>query len=363
MAPEAHTGIESAGVPVTLRFEDGVEQRIVVARGEFVLDAALRQGVPLVYQCRSGICSTCVATVVEGDVAPTPGRAVALLTSEIAEGRRLLCISHAHTPSVIREHYPSTLIYQRDSRKVSRDESAHGEAPTMPAIVTAVEWPGATVGKLSLELADGADFDFQSGQYVRIRVPGTDQWRSYSMATTPRELPRLEFLVRIIPGGAMSEYLRTRARACDSLEVEGPRGAFVLRSRRASHIFIAGGTGLAPILSLIDAMRRRSGPRPPSLLSFGCSTEQDFFYRDEIEIRQWWMPELRVRLSGGRNANAASGLSRGNPVEALAADDIGDAETDAYLCGPPAMIEAARHRLVGLGVNPERIHAERFVAS
>jgi benzoate/toluate 1,2-dioxygenase reductase subunit len=351
--------IQHTGVPVTLRFEDGVEKRIVVASGEFVLDAALRQGVPLVSQCRSGICSTCVATILEGDVAPIPGRAVALLPSEIAEGRRLLCVSHAHAPSVIREHYPSTLIDPLDLPRAL----AQGQAAAITACVAALEWPGATVAKLSLELEDGREFDFQSGQYVRIRVPGTALWRSYSMASTPRELPRLEFLVRIIAGGAMSQYLRTRARVGDPLEIEGPRGAFVMRPRRASHIFVAGGTGLAPILSLIDAMRRRSGPRSPSLLSFGCSSTDDFFYRDELEIRQWWMPELRVRLSGGRHASAASGLLRGNPVEAIAADDFRDADPDAYLCGPPAMIEAARLRLVELGLNPERIYAERFVAS
>ncbi len=365
MASEAQADIDRGGVPVTLRFEDGVEKRIVVAPGEFVLDAAIAQGIPLVYQCRSGICSTCVATLVDGDVEPTPGRAIALLTSEIAEGRRLLCVSHAHAASLIREHYPSTLIYQHDSAQgeFAQGKSAQGEPATFHARAAAVEWPAATVGKLSIELKDGADFDFQSGQYVRIRVPGTEQWRSYSMVSTRRELPRLEFLVRIIAGGAMSEYIRTRARMGDALEIEGPRGAFVLRPQRGSHIFVAGGTGLAPILSIIDALRRRSGPRPPMLLSFGCSSEEDFFYRDEIELRQWWMPELRVRLSGGRNASAASGLLRGNPVEAIAADDIGDAATVAYLCGPPAMIAAAHHRLVELGVNPERIYAERFVAS
>jgi ferredoxin-NADP reductase/ferredoxin len=360
MASEAQTEIDRGGVPITLRFEDGVEKRIVVAPGEFVLDAAIKQGIPLVYQCRSGICSTCVATLVEGDVEPASGRAVALLTSEIAEGRRLLCVSHAHAASLIREHYPSTLIYQGE---MARGESLHGEPAPVRACVAAVEWPTATVGKLSIELADGADIDFQSGQYVRIRVPGTEQWRSYSMVSTPRKLPRLEFLVRIIPGGAMSEYLRMRARVGDVLEIEGPRGAFVLRPHRGPHIFVAGGTGLAPILSIIDALRRRPGRRPPSLLSFGCSSEEDFFYRDEIELRQWWMPELRARLSGGRDATAASGLLRGNPVEAISVDDIGDANPVAYLCGPPAMIEAARHRLIEFGVNPERIYAERFVAS
>ena len=359
MASAAPPEIQHAGTPVTLRFEDGVEKHIVVAPGEFVLDAAFRHGIPLVSQCRSGICSTCVATVLEGDLAPAPGRAVALLASEVAEGRRLLCVSHARAPSVIREHYPSTLIDQLDP-----DRAPAQEAPaTIQATAAAIEWPAATVGKLTLELDDGAEFDFQSGQYVRLKVPGTEQWRSYSIASAPRDLPRLEFLVRIIPAGAMSQYLRTRARVGDLLELEGPRGAFVLRPRRAAHLFVAGGTGLAPILSLLDATRRQPGPRAPSLLSFGCSSAEDFFYRDELEIRQWWMPELRVRMSGGLSANTASGLLRGNPVDAIAAGDIGGAESDAYLCGPPLMIEAARRRLAELGVNPARIYAERFVAS
>jgi benzoate/toluate 1,2-dioxygenase reductase subunit len=175
-------------------------------------------------------------------------------------------------------------------------------------------------------------------------------------------LPRLEFLVRLIPGGVMSEYLRTAPRAGDTLEVEGPRGAFVLRQHRGRHVFVAAGTGLAPIFSMLDALRRRPGPRTPTFLSFGCSTEEDLFYRDELEIRQWWTPELRLRLSGGRDVDAASGLFRGNPVEGIAAEDVAGAAA-AYLCGPPAMIEAARHRLVEFGLNPERIYAERFTAS
>ena len=360
MASEAQSAIDRDGVPVTLRFEDGVEKHIVVAPGEFVLDAAIRQGVPLVHQCKSGVCSTCIATLVRGEVEPASGRSTTLLPSEIAEGRRLLCVSHAQAASVVREHYPSTLIYRDQS---APDQSAQAEPMTRIAKVAAVEWPAATVAKLSIELDANTGFDFQNGQYLRLRVPGTAQWRSFSMVSSPRDLPRLEFLVRIIAGGAMSEYLRTRARCGEALEVEGPRGAFVLRAHREPHIFVAGGTGLAPILSLIEALRRRPGRRPPMLLSFGCSSEADFFYRDEIQLRQWWMPELRVRFSGGRNADPSCGLLRGNPVEAISADDIGKVEPAAYLCGPPAMIEAARHRLVRFGVNPERIYAERFVAS
>jgi ferredoxin-NADP reductase/ferredoxin len=339
-APAAHR--------VTLRFEDGVEDEIAVAPGEFVLDAALRQGVPLVHQCRSGSCSTCIARLISGDVAMAPGRATSLLAIEAAEGKRLLCSSHALADSVVRLHYPASLIYQNEPRICA-------------AAVTALEWPAASVAKLTLELSTDAVFDFRGGQYVRIRTTG-GEWRSYSMATTARDLPRMDFLVRIIAGGMMSEYLRERCRPGDMLEIEGPMGAFIPHPSRVPHIFIAGGSGLAPILAIIDETRHRGGRRPPMLLSFGCAREREFFYRDEIELRQWWMPELRVILSADDAADTP-GLIRGTPVSALDGEQLNDPETVAYLCGPPPMIEAARRRLADMGVKPDYIYAEQFVAS
>ncbi len=350
------TGDNSAPLPagaahrVTLRFEDGVEKQIEVGAGEFVLDAALRHGVALVHQCRSGSCSTCVARVESGALEMVRGRALALIAAEVAEGKRLLCSAHALSDSVVSLHYPSTLIYE-------------GERRHFEARVKSVEWPTESVARLAIKLERRAGFSFRPGQYVRVKVPGTEEWRSYSMCTTPRELPATEFLVRIIPGGAMSEYLRGRARAGDRLEVEGPLGAFILHPGGGTRVFVAGGTGLAPILAMLDAIRRGSGPRPKMILSFGCASEKTFFYRDEIELRQWWMPELSVRLSADHVDDLSSGLIRGTPVDALGVEPIGDREASAYVCGPPPMIEAARRRLAELGVAPERIYAERFVAS
>jgi benzoate/toluate 1,2-dioxygenase reductase subunit len=250
----------------------------------------------------------------------------------------------------VRLHYPASLIYET-SRRIF---AAH---------VSSLDWPAPTVAKLTLELDAPEDFTFRSGQYVRIRVPGTEEWRSYSMASTPRDLPRLDFLVRLIGGGAMSEYLRMRCRVGDVIEIEGPMGAFILHPSRAPHIFIAGGTGLAPIISMLDEIRRRSSPRPKMLLSFGCASERQFFYRDEIELRGWWMPELRMILSADQVDDPDSGLVCGTPVAALGEARIADPDTSAYLCGPPPMIAAARRRLAELGVRADRIYAEQFVSS
>jgi ferredoxin-NADP reductase/ferredoxin len=335
---------------VTFHFEDGEERRIAVDAGEFVLDAALRQGVPLVYQCRSGSCSTCIAELIVGDVAMAPNRSTSLIATEAAAGKRLLCSSHAHADSELRLHYPAALIYGTQRR-------------TLSTIVAALEWPAPSVARLTVELSGRDDFSFRSGQYVRIKVPGASEWRSYSMASTMRDLPRMDFLVRIIEGGLVSEYLRSRCRAGHEVTVEGPMGAFILHPSRAPHIFIAGGTGLAPIVAMLDELRYRPGPRPKMLLSFGCASEQQFFYRDEIELRQWWMPELRVILSADQVADPASGLMQATPVAALAAERIDDPQAAAYLCGPPPMIEAARRRLIEMGIGAGHIYAEQFVAS
>src|SRR5262249_10181543 len=158
-----------------------------------------------------------------------PARATSLLVDEAAAGKRLLCSSFARADSAVRLHYPASLIYGIQPR-------------TLQAMVAGLEWPSPTVAKLILELANGSDFTFQSGQYIRLRAQGTAQWRSYSMASRPRELPRMEFLVRILSGGLFSEYLRRACRRGDEITIHGPMGAFILHSGRAPRIFIAGGT-------------------------------------------------------------------------------------------------------------------------
>jgi ferredoxin-NADP reductase/ferredoxin len=334
---------------VTLCFEDGAEREITVAASEFVLDAALRQGVPLVHQCRSGSCSTCIAQLTVGDLMMAPDRATSLMQAEAAEGKRLLCSAYARADSVVRLHYPAALF-------------DHAERRVLTSRVTALEWPSPSVARLTLELPEQAGFAFRAGQYVRIKVPGAAEWRSYSMASAPRELPRMEFLVRIISGGLVSEYLRSGCGVGDEILVDGPMGAFILHPSRALHVFVAGGTGLAPIMAMLDEIRHRPGRRPSMLLTFGCASERQFFYREELELRQWWMPELRVIMSADQVDPVESDLIQGTPIAALG-DRRFNPDTSAYICGPPLMIEAARHHLRESGVAAALIYAEQFVAS
>lgn len=333
---------------ITLRFADGITKQLRVSDGEVILDAAIEAGIPVLHQCRSGSCSSCICQLAEGDAVTSPGASSTLMASEYSAGHRLLCVTQARTDCTFDLAYASTL----------------GSAPVVDAnaFINRIERIAANVIKLTLELADGDWLTFLPGQFLQVVVPGTGVVRSYSPVSTAADLPIIELLVRLIPGGAMSTYLSQQARPDDVLTLRGPHGAFFLREKvRAPHIFVAGGTGLAPVLSMIDHLRRSCSRRPKMLLSFGCTTADDLFYLDELEARQSWLPSFEARICVREGATV--GLHTGNPVSVLGAEDIVDPDTVAYLCGPQPMIEAATKHLLALGMAPQHIFAEQFVAS
>ncbi|WP_068636764.1 FAD-binding oxidoreductase [Thauera butanivorans] len=334
---------------VTLRFADGVTHQVIVGNTHPILDAALEAGAPLIHQCHSGSCSSCIATLSDGEAITRPGASTSLLSGEYAAGQRLLCVTQANSDCIFDLPYTSTA-------GLNGPVAAH-------AFVDSIERIASNVMKVSLELAEGDWLDFRPGQYVQIEVPGSGEVRSYSPSNIAAELPRIELLIRLLPGGVMSDWLQHRAKPDDVVKLKGPYGAFFLREehRRAKHIFIAGGTGLAPVLSMIDGIRQWGGRKPSMLLSFGCATPDALFCLDALELRQQWLPTLETRLCVDRGASGP--LLEGSPVAALRESDVSSPDTVAYLCGPQPMIDAATTRLVELGVPHGRIFSEQFVAS
>lgn len=336
---------------IVVRFADGVEFDFQADEQTRILDAALAHDIPILKQCQSGSCGTCVAMVAEGEMEMVTGTAVALLPSEIKEGMRLTCQSIARSDCTLSISYPSS---------VGENEAAEGMAEVLEA-----EWLSDNVVKLTLEMPEDWEGTFEPGQYMQLQVPGTDQWRSFSMSSPPAALPEIEFIVRILEqGGTMSDYLRERVKPGDMMKVEGPFGQFVLRDSDGPRIMIAGGTGLSPMMSMLDYLRKaKKGKKPPIVLSFGTATQANLFHTDELELREFWMRNLECRVSIDQGPAAAESVRIGDPVSAITADDIAAPGTTAYLCGPPGMIDAARRHLIGLGLPAEAIFAEQFVAS
>jgi benzoate/toluate 1,2-dioxygenase reductase subunit len=342
--------IESKLHTVEMRFSDNVVYKLSVAENESILSAALAHDVPILHQCQSGSCGTCLTHLSSGDAQMDKGTAASLLKSERDAGMRLACITHASSDCIFEFDYTSTV----------------GDATISKAtlFIDNIEWVSEDVVHLTTELAEEDWFEFKSGQFIQMQIPGTNELRLYSMSSTPAELPIIKFFIRILPNGAMSDYLRNNAKVDDIISVDGAFGSFFLRedNPRVPHIMVAGGTGLAPIMSLIDNIKNKNGIKPDILLSFGCRNMDSLFYSDDLQLRMDWMPTLDVRISVNEG-NRPENILLGNPVDALQASDVRDEDTVAYLCGPPGMVKYARSTLEGFGVKPDNIYVEQFIPS
>jgi len=256
---------------VTFNFADGASRSFDVAPGEPILNAAIAAEIPVLYQCQSGSCSTCVAKLSDGDAQTRAGASSTLLSSEVSDGLRLLCVCEAKSDCSFDLAYTS--------------EAGSSVAQEVNAFIDSAEQIASNAVRLTLELAEGDWMEFRPGQFMQIEVPGQGVVRSYSPSSVGTDVPKLEFLIRILPDGAMSNFLSKEAEPDQVLKLTGPYGSFFLREekKRAPHIFVAGGTGLAPILSMIDTLRQAGGRKPPMLLSFGCATPDALFCLEDLE--------------------------------------------------------------------------------
>jgi ferredoxin-NADP reductase len=157
-----------------------------------------------------------------------------------------------------------------------------------------------------------------------------------------------------VPDGKMSRWLQETAKVGDRVKLQAPLGSFGLDDRARRHVFVAGGTGLAPVLSMIRSLR---GQKQSALLCFGCTRRQELFYEVELAALVAEMPELEVRIAVMEGADGD--LRSGTAVSVLRKEDF-DARTVCYLCGPPPMVDAARKALTSHGVAATAIRAERF---
>jgi ferredoxin-NADP reductase/ferredoxin len=347
-----HGGVEGAvAAPsthlVTLAFTDGETREVQVPAGTSVLAAAREQGLALASQCTVGTCSTCVAHLTSGEASMPADGITSLTREEVAEGQRLLCQTFTSSDSRFVLEYPSALL--------------EANPPVQfPAKVSRLTWVADSVVELELKVPKTMRLGFTAGQYCRIRIPGTDEWRSYSMASGEHERNRLTFLIRVLPSGAMSDFLRAGVSPGTTLQLEGPWGGFVFEPTDRPVVLVAGGTGLAPMLSMLDRIRLLR-PAPPVLLVFGCVKDADLFHLDELAARRSLIPSLKVVVSVEQES-ALPGVSLGNPVSVIDPADVAPGAI-AYLCGPPGMIRAAEHRLQELGLGLDDIRSEQFLPS
>lgn len=330
---------------IRFEFADAESLDVEAPFGDTILEAARRKGLSLSADCEVGDCQTCRARLLRGAVEYDEYATISLTEAEIESGEVLLCVASPEDDITI------ALPYERSRLLTPKPFSLK---------LTAVERLSETVVRLSGRITAIKPLRFFAGQYVNITVPGTTETRSYSMASAPSAANEVEFLVRLLDGGAMSDYVATRAAPGDILACEGPYGTFYLRESPAPLLMIAGGTGVAPMASMLRELVEAKSSRKVTLC-FGVNRPQDLFYLDALDTLAAAFPHftLRVAIAEGE---AGPGRTAGYVTDCLEPDDIADAP-DVYLCGPPAMTDAAHHVLARHGCNPERIYLERFVAT
>jgi benzoate/toluate 1,2-dioxygenase reductase subunit len=334
------------GHAITLIFADGRSREVVAGVFETVEQAARRQGIHLLTDCREGACGTCKARCLRGEFFLNDFSREALSDEEAAAGRVLTCQMRARSPCVVEFDYP-----------FAQTEARCDEA--WIASVVSVDRVSESVMRLVLQSEAEGRRNFLPGQYVNIAIPDMAAARAYSFANEPGSRESI-FFVRLIERGAMGDYLLRRARRGDGLKLNGPFGRFFLRSERRPLLMVAGGTGLAPMLSILRHLASR-GERPPRILVvYGANRRSDLFGLDELA-------QLRTKL-GSLEAIvcvAAGDAEWQGPVglvgNVAAQQNIDFGSFDVYLCGPPPMIEHAEKLLIPRGASPERIFAERFL--
>ncbi|MCC5956385.1 MAG: ring-hydroxylating dioxygenase ferredoxin reductase family protein [Natronohydrobacter sp.] len=324
---------------VALNFEDGVTRVIQCDDDEKVTEAAFRQKINIPMDCRDGVCGTCKCFAEKGEYELEFYMDEAMTEDEAAEGYVLTCQMMPQSDCVIR---------------IPASSAACKTAPEEVATTVAgVDLLSET--SFGLRLTLDRPMQFLPGQYVNVSVPGTGKHRSYSFSSAPGAT-EASFLIRNLPGGVMSSYL-ARATAGEQVTLTGPMGAFYLRPITRPQVWLAGGTGLAPFLSMLEQVAEQ-GTDQPITLYYAVTRAADLVELERVQA-------LAERIGTVRLVTILAAADEDHPrkgfvTDHLTAEDLHNGQADVYLCGPPPMVDAVRAHFTGLGVTPASFHFEKF---
>jgi benzoate/toluate 1,2-dioxygenase reductase subunit len=326
---------------IALNFEDGVTRFVACPATETVADASYRAGINIPLDCRDGACGTCKAFCESGSFESGFYIEDALTDDEARQGFCLPCQMKPTSDLVVRIAAASTAC---KVRPVSHR-----------ATVVEVREASSTTFELALRLEDPAGIAFLPGQYVNIDVPGTGLSRAYSFSSRAGS-QEVSFLIRRIPGGLMSTWLAA-AKPGAAVTFTGPYGSFYLRDVVRPVLMLAGGTGLAPFLAMLEQLSTTGEPHPIHLV-YGVTRDEDLVGTQRLDAFAAALPGFTWQACV---ADEASAYPRKGYVTAFVADrHLNEGDVDVYLCGPPAMVEAVRQSFATRGVAPASFHAEKF---
>lgn len=331
---------------VTLLFSDNQTKTVPVPEGETVVRAAARHGLKLLVDCREGGCGTCKARCRLGDYTLDDFSDEALTATEAAARTVLTCRMQPQSDCLVEFDYPMSAA-RRGKRPKPRSVTLEAVTPL-----------AADVVELRVSADDGNSFDFMPGQYANLMVPSDGFTRSYSFVSLPGT-PEATFVVRLVPGGMMSSWLSQRGAIGSTLLLDGPFGRFFLRDTGRPIVMVAGGTGIGPMLSMLDSLAADGAVDRPVRVAFGVTASANVFYQERLAASLARFSDASAMLAAMTVDAGWDGVA-GTAIDALERIRR-PRDFDAYLCGPPAMTDAGRAWLKDAGVPEDAIFAEAFV--
>jgi CDP-4-dehydro-6-deoxyglucose reductase len=320
---------------------------------ETVLSAAIRAGIGLPYGCKNGACGSCKGKVLEGELSHKPHQQRALSDIEKAQGMSLFCCSKPVGDIVIEQ----------------RELSGFGDIPIrkMPCRIARIERPAPDVAIVSLQLPANERLQFRAGQFLEF-ILKDGRRRSYSMATPPSENNRVELHIRHMPGGAFTDHVfgagATQMKLREIQRVEGPFGSFFLRDDSDKPIvFLASGTGFAPIKAIIERMAQQEVKRP-AVLYWGGRRPQDLYMHAKAEEWARTLPGFSYVPVVSDAKPEDNWQGRTGFVHRAVMEDLPDLSGhQVYACGAPIMVDSARKDFTRLnGLPAEEFYADAFTS-
>jgi CDP-4-dehydro-6-deoxyglucose reductase len=314
-----------------------------------VLDAALAAGLNIPHSCKAGHCGSCRARLLAGEIHYPRGRPAGLTANEAARGRVLLCQALARSDLVV------------ETRLVARAPEV--EIKRMPCRVAARTLLAPDVLRIDLRLPAAEALEFRPGQYLDVLLDD-DRRRSFSIASPPHDAGTLELHVRRVAGGGFTGRLFDELPVGSLLRIEAPIGQFAYEPGPAPLLLVAGGTGFAPIKSILrhelETQPAASAGRPVHLF-WGARQAVDV-YEDAL-VQRWAGEHPRLRFTAvlSEAGQAAAPHHRLGLVHECVLREYPDlAGCDAWVAGPPGLVEAVRREFIAAGLPEERLRFDSF---
>lgn len=328
-------------------FADGKTLFCPVGEQESVLDAALKNGIRLPFDCREGVCATCKGQCESGKYSQQYVDEDALNADDLSNGKVLTCQTHLHSDATFSFNFDSSLCT--------------GEQACYSGLVSDIQHisPTTAVLKIAMDDAHGGP-EYLPGQYARLTVPGSECQRAYSFSNWPAG-GNIEFLVRMLADGKMSQYLRETCKPGDRITLDAPYGTFYLRDITRPVVMAAGGTGLSAFLAMLDSIAAR-GTTFPIHLYYGVRTAEDICELERLIGYQSSMSTFSFDIVLSNPGPGWRGKT-GYITDHLSPSETWQNGVDLYVCGPPGMVDSISHWLSQASLPATRLYYEKFLSS